>query len=113
MSRRRPAFCIAWPWHEKQFCDRIGRTSQFQSGRSGMAALPAAAAWAASLVAWPPSSWEYARRAPAVTATMLAPVSRLKEPILGMEGNLFVLRWPIFVPTQVVCSLDQESLISG
>src|SRR6266446_8221540 len=89
MSRRRPAFCMPWPWHEKQFCDRIGRTSQFQSGRSGMRMLPASATSVATLpTTWPTTwllSWAYTRKMPPVTATMLAPTVRLREPILRME----------------------------
>src|SRR6266446_5202222 len=89
MSRRRPAFCMPWPWHEKQFFDRIGRTSQFQSGRSGMRMLPASATSVATLpTTWPTTwllSWAYTRKMPPVTATMVAPTVRLREPILRME----------------------------
>src|SRR5215831_17705495 len=88
MSRRRPAFCRPWPWHEKQFCDRIGRTSQFQSGRSGMGPLPASGAL---LATWPLWSRADTRRMPAVTAMMLVPIVRLDEPILRMEANLYFL----------------------
>src|SRR6266446_3716850 len=96
MSRRRPAFCMPWPWHEKQFCDRIGRTSQFQSGRSGMRTLPASATSVAAL----PTTWllslAYTRKMPPVTATMLAPTVRLKEPILRMEANPLSLWTSLF-----------------
>src|SRR5262249_12972130 len=93
MSRRRPAFCRPWPWHEKQFCDRIGRTSQFQSGRSGMGPLPASGAL---LATWPLWSRADTRRMPAVTAMMLAPIVRLDEPILRMEANLYSYGQPLF-----------------
>src|SRR5665213_379358 len=77
MSRRSPAFCAPWPWQLKQLVDRIGRTSQFQSGRSGMA-------WVASAT-WPALSWAQAARTPAAMAATQAPVIRLNGLILAMR----------------------------
>src|SRR5215813_13447006 len=113
MSRRRPAYCRPWPWHEKQFCDRIGRTSQFQFGWSGMGALPASGALLATLsVTWPLWSWADTRRVPAVTAMMLAPIVRLDEPILRMEANLYSYGQPL-IPTEKLSALKSLATSSA